>query len=285
MVYEFEAIGTKWYIRTARNTPVNVLRLKAAISERIETFDHHYSRFIGDSLVSTISQKPATYKMPADFAKMFDLYEQLYGLTDGAMTPLIGSALVDAGYNAHYSLKSQPISDVPALDQAVEFNDPYLTTKEIVLLDFGAAGKGYLVDIASEVLESAGVKSYIVDAGGDMRCRGPKRYQIGLENPDDTTEAIGIVELKNLSLCGSADNRRAWNGFTHIIDPRNKRSPRIYKAIWVMAESTLLADALTTALQFTSCEHLKEHFTFEAMLLRADGSCETTEGWKSVIFV
>ena len=39
--------------------------------------------------------------------------------------------------------------------------------KQAAMLDFGAAGKGYLVDIVGQVLENHGIKNYVIDAGGD----------------------------------------------------------------------------------------------------------------------
>jgi len=58
-------------------------------------------------------------------------------------------------------------------------------------------------------------KDYIVDAGGDIACRNGENskeeaIKIGLENPENFSEIIGIAELRNQSICGSSGNRRAW---------------------------------------------------------------------------
>ena len=45
------------------------------------------------------------YHLPDDAKPMFDLYYKLYAATDGKCTPLIGQVLVDAGYDANYSLQ------------------------------------------------------------------------------------------------------------------------------------------------------------------------------------
>jgi thiamine biosynthesis lipoprotein ApbE len=37
-----------------------------------------------------------------------------------------------------------------------------------VMLDFGAAGKGYLIDIVADILRQEQIESFCVDAGGDM---------------------------------------------------------------------------------------------------------------------
>jgi thiamine biosynthesis lipoprotein len=217
---------------------------------------------------------------------MFAMYRKLYDLTNGAFTPLIGQVLVDAGYDASYSLKPGMLHAPKAWDEVMTWHAPVLTTREPVQLDFGAAGKGYIVDLVGELIERDGVFDYCVDAGGDIRYRtsvgAPLR--VGLENPADTKQAIGIATLGNASLCGSAGNRRAWAEFHHTINPHTLSSPKHLQAVWVIAETTLLADALTTALQFLSAADLRAVFTFEYLLLREDYSAEHSSGFPSELF-
>lgn len=49
------------------------------------------------------------------------------------------------------------------------------------MIDVGAAGKGYLVDIVSEILRQAGHTRFVVDAGGDLRHAGEHGLHVGLE--------------------------------------------------------------------------------------------------------
>ena len=107
----------------------------------------------------------------------------------------------------------------------------------------------------------------MVNAGGDIRTKG-RTLRVGLENPADTTQAIGVAEISNISICGSAGNRRAWDKYTHIINPKTAKSPTETLAVWVVAESTILADGLTTALFFTEPNLLKDKFNFEFFLLK-----------------
>lgn len=55
------------------------------------------------------------------------------------------------------------------------------TTIEIaqpLKLDFGGIAKGYAVDRAIDALRALGVTSALVDAGGDMRAIGPRRWPV-----------------------------------------------------------------------------------------------------------
>jgi len=108
------------------------------------------------------------------------------------------------------------------------YKHPRLTVYTPVLLDVGAAGKGYLVDIIGELLEEQGTIAYCIDAGGDIlrKSMGNDTIRIGLEHPSDATQAIGVVELGNGSICGSAGNRRTWAGLHHIMDPQTTKPVR-----------------------------------------------------------
>jgi thiamine biosynthesis lipoprotein len=216
---------------------------------------------------------------------MLELYRQMYLETGGLMTPLIGRLISDAGYDKEYSLteKSTLVSP-PAWDDVLSYKHPELTVREPVLLDFGAAGKGYLIDIVSDILTAQNIKNYCIDAGGDILHRGAELLRVGLENPEDIDQAIGVVEIVNQSICGSSGNRRAWGRFHHIINPSTMSSPTEITSIWVIADSTILADALTTALFFARADKLQKLFGFEYLILKADFSIERSVGFKAELF-
>jgi len=267
--FEFEAIGTAWEIEIGADAPVAKKAMRS-VHARIEEFSKNYSRFRPDSLVTQMSKKSGRYVLPDDARPMLDLYHELYDLTRGRMTPLIGSVLEEAGYDAGYTLRPKTLHRPLSWDECLGYDFPDLTVKQPAMLDFGAMGKGYLVDIVGTVLRGYGIKEFVINAGGDILHGGSNPVQVGLEHPGDTTQAIGVAEFKNRALCGSAGNRRAWAGFTHIIDPDTLASPHDIKAVWVVAESALLADALTTVLYFTTPAALLKRYNFSYGIVSGD---------------
>ncbi len=247
--------------------------LLAEIHGLIGTFDQTYSRFRADSLVTTMSKRRGTYALPSDAMPLLEFYKKLYDATDGQVTPLIGQALSDAGYDADYSFRQQALSRPPRWEEVISYDADTITLQRPALLDFGAAGKGYLVDLVSELLEARSVSDYLVDAGGDMRRRraSDQPLPVGLENPFDTSQAVGVVRLGSQSLCASAGSRRAWGAYHHILDPTLLMSPREVSATWVLAADTLTADGLSTALFFTAPARLQD-FAFSYALLNRDMS-------------
>jgi thiamine biosynthesis lipoprotein len=285
--FEFEAIGTKWsieildHVRSASDDLV-----LGAVLDRIDQFDRNYSRFRTDSLVSQMAQTVADYQLPADAMPMLDLYQQLYGLTNGSLSPLIGQTLSDAGYDANYSLRHHRTTIAPTWESVMVYDFPRLTLHEPVLLDFGAIGKGYLVDIVGKLLQEAGIASFVVNAGGDILCKLSKGYsiEVALEHPDDRSQAIGIANLGSQSICGSSGGLRQWGEHHHIIDAKTAISPRHIKSVWVVSDTAMISDAMTTALFFVAPEVLLTKFKFEYALVNSDNTIERSSAFPAKFF-
>ena len=291
--FKFGAIGTSWQIDIHDDISEeegNLIFEK--IQKRIDAFDQHYSRFREDSLVMKMAQpkddvSARSYEMPEDFSLMWQLYEKLERITEGKMTPLIGQVLIDAGYDAEYSLVQKKDLEVPPRrSEVAELDGNKLILKKPLLLDFGAIGKGYLIDIVSEILEIEGILSYCVEAGGDMRYRNSagEKMKVGLENPLNFQEVIGVIDILDQSLCGSSGSRRKWGKFHHIINSQTLSSPSDILSVWVLADTTRLADALTTALFFVSPEVLKKEYNFEYLILHSDFSISRSSEFNAKLY-
>lgn len=281
--YSFDAIGTHWRIETSNPLPRG---LRTAIERRIAEFDRCYSRFRNDSIVSAMSQRAGRYVFPPDVINLLAFYRRLYEATDGKVTPLIGHALEQSGYDKEYSFQAREIEQVPEWDEAMEWRGNEVITTMPVLLDVGAAGKGCLVDIVAEILEMHGISEYVIDASGDIRHRGKQSERVGLENPYDLTRVIGVMNLQNASLCGSAGNRRQWGGgMHHILDPSSRSPTRDVAATWVKAESTMVADGLATALFFVGNEKLQHLCNFEFVRLFSDTKLSHSHNFMGELFI
>jgi thiamine biosynthesis lipoprotein len=270
--WQFQAIGTHWSIETVADIDSEI---KNRISELIENFDKAYSRFRDDSMVMKMAKKAGTYEFPDDDIELFELYEKLYVATDGAVTLLVGDALEMLGYDKDYSLEAKGEMMMRAWEDAAQRQGTSVIINQPVTLDFGAAGKGYLVDRVGQLLEQSGIREYVIDASGDIRHRGANEQIIGLENPFDKTRVIGTMKLRNASLCASATTRRRWgNGLHHVIDGRNGRPTDDIIATWVVADSTVVADGLATALFFAPAEKLNSFGAFHYVRLKHNGDIE-----------
>lgn len=281
----FEAIGTHWQIAFERQNEKDIaLQIHACI----EDFDAKYSRFRDDSLIAKIAQHSGRFRLAADAEKIFNLYQDLYQVTNGAFTPFIGQALVDAGYDRVYSLQPKDeFRPLPRWDEVLDYHFPELVVKRPVQLDLGAAGKGYIIDLVGNLLRHAGCKDFCINAGGDILYFNDQNepLKVALEHPAFSDQAIGVATILNRSICGSAANRRAWGKYHHIIDAKTLLSPRHILAVWVIASETILADALTTCLFFVEPELLASRYDFEYAIVYADYSLRHSSLFPGEFFI
>ncbi len=279
--FSFDAIGTRWEVSLppfrSSETLMNNIR------QRIEDFESTYSRFRDGSLLSKIAVSHETMELPKDAKELFDIYKKFTKLTLGSFTPFIGKTLVEAGYDRDYSFEKKIITKQLVWDEVFEYDFPKLVVKKPVQLDFGAAGKGYIMDIVSKMIVDFGIKDFVVDAGHDLLC-GSNVVKVGLEHPNDSTKAIGVAKISNSSICGSSGNRRNWGEFHHIINGNTLSSPKDILATWVIAKNAIVADAISTALFFVKPEVFQKDYFFEYLILKSNSSIEKSANFPGEIF-
>lgn len=132
-----------------------------------------------------------------------------------------------------------------------------------VRLDFNSVAKGYTVDLLAAEVERLGARNYIVDIGGECRCRGVNAsghpWRIGIETPFDGNMTQGAYLQRRIAMNGGAlatsgNYRRFYiddegRKVAHTIDPRTGRCAlsRLL-SVTVAAPSCAEADAVATML-------------------------------------
>ena len=282
MIFSFPATGTLWQVdcfdeKISDNT-------KKQITDFVEDYEGQFSRFRDTSFVSKLANKAGTYKIPRTAKTLLDFYTKLYQLTSGIFTPTIGETLVSTGYDKNYSLTPQKKLAIAPDWNSVEYNEEEISSTVPVQLDFGAAGKGYLVDLLSDLITKMDYQNFCIDAGGDLKVVGDKSQIIGLEHPSDKTSVIGTIEIKNSSFCGSSGNRRQWANFHHIINSKELSSPKNILSTWVKAKDCLTADGIATANFLVSPKLLEDSFEFEYLILTSDYTIKTSKHFSATLF-
>lgn len=245
-----KALGTGLLISTAR--PVST-GLRANMERLIDGYEHVLSRFRADSLVTRIgnAEHGGHFDFPNWTGPLFDLYDALHDVTRGAIDPCVGEDLIRLGYDAsmNFTVTQDAPKHLGALHgrsvwgHDVERHGTTLVTHDPVQLDFGACGKGYLVDLLGHMLiqeksadwdDFSGPAStstqhpnqvsypnqnhfssqppqFVIDAGGDLLVHAEQTISVALEDPEDQSRAIGVAHIANGALCASAPSRRHWN--------------------------------------------------------------------------
>jgi len=125
-------------------------------------------------------------------------------------------------------------------------------------LGFNASAQGLSVDYVADFLEHRGIRSYLVEIGGEMKVGAPKPdgslWRVGVEAPakDRTGTMQHILELKNKSIATSGTYRKfiAQEGkqVPHILNPLTGLAvDHNLVSVTVITDNCGDADALATA--------------------------------------
>jgi thiamine biosynthesis lipoprotein len=152
-------------------------------------------------------------------------------------------------------------ADMAALRPLLGFENVRWSSREVRLersgmaLTLNAVGKGYIVDQMVETLRGCGVRHGLVNAGGDLHAFGGKGqgapWTIALRDPANPGHSLAQVELVDGACATTGDYEVFFDReklFHHVVDPATAQCPHWAHAATVVAESTALADSLSTAL-------------------------------------
>lgn len=285
--FSYESMGTHWEISIWDEIDSNKFReMKDAIIKKSGDFDNTYSRFKKNSLVWKIAEGEGTYEVPEDLTKMLTLYSDFYLPSQRKLNPLIGFMISDLGYDENYSLVPKEIIRlVPDFADALKILDvTHIQTRQKVLIDLGALGKGYFVDRLADFLKREGIKRFLVNGSGDIWYEGEEKIRAGLEHPTDKTKVIGAINLSNIALCASGIDRRKWDKYNHVIDPDLLTSPEKIISTWVVAGTAALADALATCLFLVPPENFSHKYKFEYCILDKDMKIKKSKGFAAEFY-
>jgi FAD:protein FMN transferase len=287
-VHTFKATGTIWKITIwDEMTLFRFADICKEVEVYCEAFEELYSRFRPNSLVTRLKDMRGVVEVPKEFTDMLKWYLLLYIPTKRKINPGIGIALTDAGYDAAGTMIEKDVRRaVPDLFAAVSLvDDTHIQLNESMMFDFGALGKGYLVDRCADVLKAAGVNRFLVDGSGDLyysQVHG-ESITVGLEHPWDEKKIIGVTSLTKGSVCGSAINRRRWGNHNHYIDPHTHTSPDEIVAVWTAAGTAVAADAFASCLFFVNPSALT-HAAFEYCIINKEMKVKHSPGFKVTLY-
>ena len=157
-------------------------------------------------------------------------------MSDGAFDPTVGPLVQLWGIGTdHARLPSQ--AEIDAARALVNWKDVVLDEgartiflkRKGMALDLGSGTKGYASDELLKVLAPRGVKSAIIDLGGNIYAMGARpdgqSWRIGLQNPDESRGAyIGVASLVDETMVTSGVYERFFikdgKRYHHIFDTK-----------------------------------------------------------------
>lgn len=255
-------LGTTLHVvADVRNTTSQ--ELYAAVMELDREAKASMSIFDEGSLLSRLNRNE-TDTVDRHIAFNLRLADSIGSLSDGRYDVTVKPLVEAWGFAGKEALPDPNIDSILAFvgrDKVHLEGNRLVKSDPRVQLDFNSVAKGYTVDLLAALVESFGAENYIVDIGGEVRCRGVNRqgnpWRIGVETPFDGNMTDGDylqrrIALTEGALATSGNYRRyyldaAGNKVAHTIDPRTGRSvlSRLL-SVTVVAPTCAEADALGT---------------------------------------
>ncbi len=168
--------------------------------------------------------------------------------------------------------------------------------KDGMSINLGGIAKGYIVDKAILHLKKRGIRSALINAGGDIYCLGKKdngeKWNVGIRHPSKKNAVIGTLALADKAVATSGDYEKFFmlneKRFSHIINPKigypvNNRVIQVT----IVADTCIEADALATALMVMGKEKglelIEKLPNTEAVIIEGKLEISYTSGLKESI--
>lgn len=222
--------------------------------------------------------------------------------TNGAFDISIYPLMVKWGFTTQkYNVPSKNeisklLKDVDSSKIIFDEKSGNIKLKENMKIDLGGIAKGYTSNRVMQIFKEHGVKSGLVSLGGNVQALGTKTdgtaWQIAIENPDKSSDYIGVVSVKDKAVITSGGYERYFekNGKTyhHILDPETGYPAESgLKSVTIVSDDGTLADALSTSLfvmgKEKALDYWREHKNeFDTVLVEDNGDITITGGLEKI---
>jgi thiamine biosynthesis lipoprotein len=236
-----------------------------AVFQKVDRMEELISRFLDVSEVAMISQlKPGdTYRVSPETLDLLLIATQVCAATQGAFDVTVGS-IMDALREVKNRWGGLTEQERESALAACGMNRLIIDTEHLLVavkpdrlgraspleLDFGAIGKGYVLDQACALLsEDFGFSDFLIHGGtstvvarGSMG-DGQPGWPVGVGGDWRARAGLDAVRLDRGAISGSGFEVQG----AHIVDVRKGVAAARHPAAWSYAPSAALSDALSTA--------------------------------------
>ena len=259
-----------------------------------EKYENYFSTTIPTSDIAKINSSAGSpvevHQDTIDIIKKSIKYSEM---TDGRFDITIGK-LSSLWQEA---IKTKTVPDADAIEsarQTVDYKNINISGKSVRIapgqaIDLGGIAKGYIADKMASYLKKHGVKSALINLGGNVYCINEKpdgsKYNVGIKKPfSKSGEVASSVECANTSVVTSGTYERYFkkNGiiYHHIIDlTTGYPCQNKFDSVTIISKNSTDGDALSTSLFLLSKKDIKKfirnHNDIEVRIVAKDGNIET----------
>lgn len=218
-----------------------------------------------------------------------DIAEKSNGAFDPTVLPLVEL------WDVTNSKTVPPITEIQTALQSVGYKSVVLNGNTVTLkngarLDLGGIAKGFIADKLKIYLKESGVKSAIINLGGNTLLVGDKNgndFSVGVQKPfGKQNELSATVYISDKTAVTSGVYQRYFEQdgkiYHHIIDPKTGHpTDNGISAVTVLTDSSTIADGLSTACLILGIEkgtELAKQYGAELIFIDESGKITLTNG-------
>ena len=279
------------------------------IDSILNTVNQSLSTYLEGSIISKIN-KNESMQTDSIFTRVFETAMKIASETNGAFDPTIAPILNFWGFGFE-KIPEKDENKLISLIKSVGYEKLTIQNSLVVKsnpntqIDFNAIAQGFTVDLIGEHLQKIGIKNYIIEIGGELKCLGNNTegnlWRIGIDKPTETIQQDryqAIIEVSNKAVASSGNyrkfkvNKDTGMKYAHTINPKTGIPVQTnLLGVTIVTESCMEADALATAFMVMGLEdskqYLNNHPEIDALFIYSDPKGEwlqyKTEGFEKMI--
>lgn len=246
---------------------------QADVDSILDRYDQDLSLWVPNSLLNKINAHERRdtvftfHDTTKYFSVLFDMSREIWKQTDGAFDPSVFPLVQAWGFGLKNRENVTP-KMVDSLKELIGFSQFEIDINEIyenkyiydrtdvvklnpkVKLDFNAIAQGHSIDVLAEYLEQKGIENYMVELGGELKCKGHNQKQkpwgISIDSPKDNGESQAVLQITDRAVATSGSYRKFYEKdgirYSHTIDPKTG-----YPVTHSLLSATVITDSCANA--------------------------------------
>lgn len=263
-----KTMGTTYSVKAYTHTLSVHQSLQKKIEESLIAFNRELSTYDPESEISLFNnhRSNAPFPISNNFYTVLSLSKSLYEITEKHWDPSIKPLLDLWGVSEVTPVSFPTAAEINLAKQNIGLSQLALKDHKLIkenpalAIDLSSIAKGYGVDVIAQLLKENGIKSAMIEIGGEVFAFGThpnkSEWRIGINTPSDNAsveEIIEVISLTDQGMATSGDYRnfKVINGkrYTHIINPvTGYPISHNIVSVTVIAPTCAEADGLATAI-------------------------------------
>ncbi|RIV22345.1 FAD:protein FMN transferase [Fibrisoma montanum] len=257
-------MGTQFNVTVYAPDSLTASRANGAVSARMDSLNQIMSDYLDGSEINRLSASSGSGQWVRVSPELFDVLQKsvtIARLSNGRFDPTIGPlSLLWRRAVRRKAFPSGKERRRARRSVGYRFIELDSVTRSVRLrragmrLDMGGIGQGLAIDEALAVLQGFGIRSALIDLGGDVLAGDappdrPDGWRVAVSSGKAGDTDTLTVYLKNAAITTSGDTYRylEYNGrrYSHVMNPRSGLGLRHFVRATVLAPDGYHADALT----------------------------------------